>query len=114
MVVCQSYIVFFFKGSKVDRAKNSIRTIGPAVLNGGTTTFLAVITLTGSQSHMFIAFWKIFCLTVIFGLFYGIITLPVVLCYLGTNKKKEEESNKSEEQGEVNKGMENEVSTEIS
>ena len=73
-------------GSKLKRAKTSLRTIGPAVTNGGITTLLSVIMLCGSQSHVFITFWKIFCLTVIFGLFHGVVLLPVVLCYLGPNK----------------------------
>ena len=108
-----SYILLFSfpKGSKLDRAKHSLRTIGPAVMNGGMTTFLSVIMLCGSQSHLFITFWKIFCLTVVFGLFHGIVILPVILCYLGPNEKKAEDPDeKCEGQGEVNKGMENDVS----
>ena len=80
-----------FTGSKLQRAKTSLRTIGPAVTNGGITTFLAVIVLCGSQSHAFIVFWKIFFLTVIFSLFHGVVLLPVVLCYLGPGEKKEQE-----------------------
>ena len=95
----------------MERAKHSLRTIGPAVMNGGMTTFLSVIMLCGSQSHLFITFWKIFCLTVIFGLFHGIIILPVVLCYIGPSEKKTEEPHKIERNGEVNKGMENDASS---
>ena len=61
--------------------------------------------LCGSQSHIFITFWKIFCLTVIFGLFHGIILLPVVLCYLGPGEKGKTED-KSEETGETNNALE--------
>ena len=75
-------------------------------MNGGMTTFLSVIMLCGSQSHLFITFWKIFCLTVIFGLFHGIILLPVVLCYVGPKQKNLEEQEKVENKGEVNKGLE--------
>ena len=94
----------------MERAKHSLRTIGPAVMNGGMTTFLSVIMLCGSQSHLFITFWKIFCLTVIFGLFHGIIVLPVVLFYIGPSEKKNGEPKKIERNGEVNKGMENDAS----
>ena len=89
-------------GSKLKRAKTSVRTIGPAVTNGGITTLLSVIMLCGSQSHVFITFWKIFCLTVIFGLFHGVVLLPVVLCYLGPNKTEAPRSAVSK-QGTENK-----------
>ena len=61
--------------------------------------------LCGSQSHIFITFWKIFCLTVIFGLFHGIFLLPVVLCYFGPSEKEKTED-KSEERGKINKALE--------
>ena len=93
-------------GTKIDRAKHSLRTIGPAVMNGGTTTFLSVIMFCGSQSHIFITFWKIFCLTVIFGLFHGIILLPVVLCYIGPRETKLEDQKRVETAGKINKGLE--------
>ena len=69
------------------------------------TTFLSVITLCGSQSHVFITFWKIFCLTVVFGLFHGVVLLPVILCYLGPSEKHKSEDN-AEEQGEINEAIE--------
>ena len=94
-----------FAGSKLKRAKTSLQQIGPAVTNGGMTTFLSVITLCGSQSHVFITFWKIFCLTVVFGLFHGVVLLPVILCYLGPSEKHKSEDN-AEEQGEINEAIE--------
>ena len=102
-----------FIGTKIERAKNSLLTIGPAVMNGGMTTFLSVIMLCGSESHLFITFWKTFCLTVIFGLFHGIFLLPVVLCYLGPKAKKEDRNETNniniEIHGEVNKGIEHHI-----
>ena len=71
----------------MERAKNSLQKIGPAVTNGGMTTFLSVIVLCGSQTHVFITIFKIFFLTVIFGLFHGVVLLPVILCYLGPTEK---------------------------
>ena len=99
------FLIHVFTGSKLQRAKSSLRTIGPAVTNGGMTTFLSVIMLCGSQSHAFITFWKIFCLTVIFGLFHGVVLLPVVLCYLGPVEKQKGET-KGEERGEINEAIE--------
>ena len=54
--------------------------MGGAVLNGGMTTFLAVIILSDSTSHALITFFKVFFLTVVFGLFHAMVFLPVVLC----------------------------------
>ena len=78
--------MYFVIGSRLERSKNSLRKIGPAVTNGGMTTFLSVIVLCGSQTHVFITIFKIFFLTVIFGLFNGVVLLPVILCYLGPNE----------------------------
>ena len=88
----------------------SLVKIAPAVTNGGMTTFLSVIMLCGSQSHVFITFWKIFCLTVVFGLFHGVILLPVILCYLGpTEKNPKYEEDKTKENGHTNGALEQEA-----
>ena len=81
----------FLIGTKLERAKNSLEKIGPAVTNGGLTTFLSVIVLCGSQTHVFITIFKIFFLTVLFGLFHGVVLLPVLLCYIGPSKKGKSE-----------------------
>ncbi len=57
--------------------------MGPAVFNGGFSTFLAFALLMTSSSHVFLTFFKIFFLVVLFGLFNGIIFLPVVLSLIG-------------------------------
>jgi hypothetical protein len=54
--------------------------MGGAVLNGGMTTFLAVIILSDSTSHALITFFKVFFLTVVFGLYHAMTFLPVMLC----------------------------------
>ena len=53
--------------------------MGPAVFNGGFSTFLAFALLMMSQSYVFKSFFKIFFLVVLFGLFHGLAFLPVVL-----------------------------------
>ena len=55
--------------------------MGPAVFNGGFSTFLAFALLMMSQSYVFKSFFKIFFLVVLFGLFHGLVFLPVVLRY---------------------------------
>jgi len=61
----------------------AVSTIGPAVFNGGLTTFLALFLCGFSTSHVFITFFKVFSLTVVFGLFHGLLFFPVVLSLLG-------------------------------
>ena len=70
-------------GSRDQRAVAAVTNIGPAVFNGGFSTFLAFILLASSKSHVFITFFKIFFLVVSFGLFHGLIFLPVLLSLIG-------------------------------
>merc|ERR550517_2228566 len=63
------------KGSRKDKAVEAVASIGPAVFNGGFTTFLAIILCSLSYSHVFLTFFKVFVLTVLFGLFPGILSL---------------------------------------
>ena len=44
---------------------------------------LALSLLVTSQSHIFVSFFKIFFMICLFGLFHGLILLPVVLAILG-------------------------------
>ena len=57
--------------------------ICPAVLNGGMTTFLALIVLADSNSHAFLTFFKVFFLTVVFGMYHGVVFLPALLSWIG-------------------------------
>ena len=57
--------------------------IGPAVLNGGLSTLLAFILLSTSKSYVFLSFFKVFFLICVFGLFHGLVALPVALALIG-------------------------------
>ena len=46
-------------GTRDERVKQAVATIGPAVLNGGFSTFLAFVFLANSDSHVFITFFKV-------------------------------------------------------
>ena len=65
------------------RMTMTLANIGPAVLNGGLTTFFAFILLANSESHVFITFFKVFFLVVSFGLYHGLVVLPVFLSLFG-------------------------------
>jgi hypothetical protein len=85
------------KGTRTDRAMNSLTSIGPAVFNGGITTFLALVLLGFSTTHVFITFFKVFVLTVIFGLFHGLVFFPVILSIIGPKNNSENSSPNSTE-----------------
>jgi predicted RND superfamily exporter protein len=65
------------------RIRSTLENIGPAVLNGGLTTLFAFILLANSQSHVFLTFFKVFFLVVSFGLYHGLVVLPVFLSLFG-------------------------------
>ena len=70
-------------GGRRERALQAVDTIGPAVLNGGVTTLLALVLLAASTSHVFVTFFRVFVLTVLFGVFHGLVLLPVLLSVIG-------------------------------
>ncbi|XP_033117037.1 patched domain-containing protein 3-like isoform X2 [Anneissia japonica] len=70
-------------GTKNERARKAITDIGPAVFNGGFSTLLAFVLLSLSSSYIFRTFFKIFFLVVLFGLFHGLVLLPVLLSWIG-------------------------------
>jgi Niemann-Pick C1 protein len=53
------FLFHFILGSKLERAQLSLTSMGPAIVNGGITTFLALLLLGFSQSHVFVTFFKV-------------------------------------------------------
>ena len=70
-------------GSRDERVISTMTEMGPAVFNGGLSTLLAFILLATSKSYVFMSFFKIFFLICIFGLFHGLVALPVFLAIIG-------------------------------
>lgn len=69
--------------SRTTRALIAVRNIGAAVAYGAGSTLIAVLMLAFSSSYIFIAFFRIFFLVILFGFWYGLIMLPVVLSIIG-------------------------------
>ena len=46
-------------GSRDERIREALTKIGPAVLNGCVSTFLSIVLLAGSNSHIFDIFFKV-------------------------------------------------------
>nr|XP_012227494.1 PREDICTED: patched domain-containing protein 3-like [Linepithema humile] len=83
-------------GSKQERALTSLSVIGPAVLNGGLSTFLAFVFLGFSQAFIFMTFFRLFTSVVLFGLFHGLLFLPVILSLAGPGERKSENKQKNQ------------------
>ncbi|XP_034247320.1 protein patched homolog 2-like isoform X2 [Thrips palmi] len=78
-----AYAFMGVKGPRNERAMFAVSYIGGAVLHGGATTLLALSVLVFSNSYIFTAFFKVFLLVIVLGLFHGIVFLPVVLSVIG-------------------------------
>ncbi|BFY99481.1 hypothetical protein BsWGS_02520 [Bradybaena similaris] len=89
-------------GSRNDRVKATLSSIGPAVFNGGFSTFLAFLLLADSESYGFQLFFKVFFSVVVFGLFHGLAFLPVVLSLVGAKAYKHSDVVPSSESMVVN------------
>lgn len=78
-------------GTRGERSFKTVTSIGSAVLWGGGSTFLSLSLLSMSKAYTFQSFFKIFFLVIIFGLFNGLLFLPVVLALVGPSAYKPKE-----------------------
>ncbi|OHT05813.1 hypothetical protein TRFO_26315 [Tritrichomonas foetus] len=62
---------------------DAIAEVGLAVLLGGISTFLAVFPLAFCESNIFVIFFKTFFGTIIAGLLYSLVLLPILLSFIG-------------------------------
>ncbi|XP_008554169.2 patched domain-containing protein 3 isoform X1 [Microplitis demolitor] len=77
-------------GTRDERSIATLGAMGPAVFNGGLSTFLAFVLLGVSKAYLFSTFFKLFTSVVVFGLFHGLLFLPVILSICGSNEKPKE------------------------
>ncbi len=77
--------------SRQDRIFRVLVELGPAVLNGGLSTFLAFFLLCTSDSLVFLIFFKVFFLFVVFSLYHGLVFLPILLSLIGPSSPQPDE-----------------------
>ena len=61
--ICHTFLTL--AGTRRERSAATLVNIGPAVLNGGVSTFIAFILLVTSDSHVFASFFRIFFMVVV-------------------------------------------------
>ena len=69
--------------SKSERVSVAMNQIGPAILNGGLTSILALLVLFLADSHPYQVMVKTFSLAIAFGLLHGLVFLPALLSAFG-------------------------------
>ncbi|KAJ9463258.1 Protein patched-like protein 1 [Diplonema papillatum] len=72
-----------FASSRAQRAAYALWKMGPAVFNGGFSTFLAIMPLVFAKSYVFTVFFRMFSVIVLSGQFFGVMVLPVFLSLVG-------------------------------
>ena len=117
--IAVSYICYE-EGTRHAKAKRALRDVGTAVFNGGFSTFLAFVMVAWSDSYAFTTFFKVillvnyiiykfaltcllqmFSLVVLFGLYHGLIFLPVMLSIIGPQDPGAQDVESDEENEEV-------------
>ncbi|XP_050730487.1 patched domain-containing protein 3-like [Eriocheir sinensis] len=81
--VAHAFLAARQAGGRKARARAALEGVGPAVLLGGLSTMLSFVVLVASTSHVFITFFKVFTAASAFGLYYGLVLLPVILSFIG-------------------------------
>jgi Niemann-Pick C1 protein len=71
------------KTSRVEKVKDTLRTMGASVFMGGLTTFLGVLPLAFSKTGLFEVVFFTFIGLVLLGVTHGLIVLPVLLSIFG-------------------------------
>ncbi|CAB3239013.1 unnamed protein product [Arctia plantaginis] len=94
-------------GSNLDRSFKTVTSIGLAVLKGGGSTLLALSLLSASKAYTFQSFFKIFLLVIFFGLFNGLVFLPVCLSLIGPSAYSSKEPQNTTEMVALNEKNDN-------
>lgn len=79
---------------RVQKVKMGLGRMGGAVIHGAISTFIAILTLSLSQSYIFQTFFKMWFGIIVFGMINGFIVLPIILTFIGPLKESDWASSK--------------------
>ncbi|CAG0891114.1 unnamed protein product [Cyprideis torosa] len=69
--------------TKNEKCQDAVGKLGAAVFNGGFSTFLSFIVSPLTDNYIFTAAFQVITLVVFYGLFHGLLFLPVMLSFFG-------------------------------
>ena len=70
-------------GTRQERAINALGNLGPPLVHGGFSTFLAISVLAFAKSYVFRIFFKMFLLIIGLGMWHGLTLVPQLLSLVG-------------------------------
>eukprot|EP00937_MAST-01D_sp_MAST-1D-sp2_P005755 g5755.t1 len=79
--VCHAFLMA--RGTRDERAAAALEHIGLPVFYGALSTLLAALTTLRARSYIFQSFGRMFILIVVWGLYFGLVVLPVFLSIFG-------------------------------
>ena len=83
---CSAHVAHAFltaHGTRDERAATALKHIGLSVFNGSMTTFVSCFPMFAARSYIFQVFARMFMFIVLWGLYFGVIVLPVLLSIYG-------------------------------
>lgn len=70
-------------GTRFEKTKSTLHTMGSSILLGGTTTLLGTLPLALSTNSIFFSVFVVFFGLVVLGLLHGLVFLPIILSTFG-------------------------------
>jgi len=77
------HVFLHCRGTKYERINTALTEIGPSIVNGGITSIIGVLLCLAGDAKSIVMFGGMAIMVVIFGLFQGLVVLPVLLAVMG-------------------------------
>jgi len=101
------------KGTREEKTKEMLRTMGSSILIGGISTFLGTLPLAFASTNIFYIIYITFLGIVTLGMGHGLILLPVVLSTLGPEDEPPSDTESSSDSEDLSKAKRKNIKFEI-
>eukprot|EP00996_Jenningsia_fusiforme_P001768 NODE_262_length_2571_cov_16.693894_g240_i0.p1 GENE.NODE_262_length_2571_cov_16.693894_g240_i0~~NODE_262_length_2571_cov_16.693894_g240_i0.p1 ORF type:complete len:822 (+),score=177.04 NODE_262_length_2571_cov_16.693894_g240_i0:206-2467(+) len=88
-------------GTRHQRVESALAELGPSLVHGGLSTFLAVSVLIAARGYVFRVFFRMFFLIIGFGMFHGLVVVPIILSLVGPAGFYASQEEKEQEEQEL-------------